>query len=306
MFLDLPQQLRAGDVLVFNDTKVIPARLFGQRGEAKVEVTLHRAEGPLVWACFVKNSKRLKLGQTVIFSESFRAEVIEKRVGGEVLLRFAGDAQGFLEQLARHGVMPLPPYIASKRDVTDQDASDYQTIFAQKPGAVAAPTASLHFTPRVMQALADAGIDHEIVTLHVGAGTFLPVKVDNITDHQMHSEYGEVSAEVAERLNAAKQAGQRIIPVGTTALRVLESASSGGVIAPFAGETDLFITPGYSFAFIDGLITNFHLPKSTLLMLVSALMGRSSIMNAYAHARSVGYRFFSYGDASLMLPDAAP
>lgn len=302
--LNLPQQLRAGDVLVFNDTKVIPARLFGTRGEAKVEVTLHKAKGPLTWACFVKNAKRLKPGQQVVFSETFQAEVMERN-GGEVILRFDGDPQGFLDTLSQHGVMPLPPYIASKRPVTDQDASDYQTIFADKPGAVAAPTASLHFTPRIMAALAAAGVNHEIVTLHVGAGTFLPVKVDDIADHQMHSEYGEVSADVAARLNAAKQAGQRIIPVGTTALRVLESASANGVIAPFAGDTDLFITPGYAFAFIDGLITNFHLPKSTLLMLVSALMGRERVLSAYVHARGNEYRFFSYGDACLMLPEAA-
>jgi S-adenosylmethionine:tRNA ribosyltransferase-isomerase len=292
--------------LVFNDTKVIPARLFGRRGDAKIEVTLHKAEGPLAWACFVKNSKRLKPGQEVVFSDTFRASVAEKRAGGEVLLQFSGDPEGFLEQLSQHGVMPLPPYIASKRSVTEQDASDYQTIFAEKPGAVAAPTASLHFTARVMEALATAGVEHEIVTLHVGAGTFLPVKVENIADHQMHSEYGEVSPDVAERLNAAKSAGRRIIPVGTTALRVLESASEDGHIRAFAGDTDLFITPGYHFAFIDGLVTNFHLPKSTLMMLVSALMGRERILEAYDHALKQGYRFFSYGDASLLLPLKAP
>lgn len=291
---------------MFNDTQVIPARLFGTRGDAKVEVTLHKNQAALTWACFVKNAKRLKSGQRVVFSETFQASVIEKRAGGEVILQFDGDQSGFLEALSAHGVMPLPPYIASKRAVNDQDASDYQTMFADKPGAVAAPTASLHFTPRAMDALAAAGISHEIVTLHVGAGTFLPVKVDDIADHQMHSEYGEVAADVAARLNAAKQEGRRIIPVGTTALRVLESASKNGVISAFADDTDLFITPGYRFAFIDGLITNFHLPKSTLLMLVSALMGRERILSAYAHARDNGYRFFSYGDACLMLPEAMP
>jgi len=287
---------------VFNDTKVIPARLFGTRGNAKVEVTLHKEEAPLTWACFIKNAKRLKPGQTVQFDENFVADVAEKREGGEVVLRFSGDADSFLKALANHGLMPLPPYIASRRPVTDQDASDYQTMFAQKPGAVAAPTASLHFTQRAMQAIADAGIAHEIVTLHVGAGTFLPVKVENIADHQMHSEYGAVTQEAAQRLNEAKANGHRIIAVGTTALRVLEAASANGTLEPFAGDTDLFITPGYEFRFIDGLMTNFHLPKSTLLMLVSALMGRERILEAYAHARESGYRFFSYGDACLMLP----
>ncbi|MEM9880783.1 MAG: tRNA preQ1(34) S-adenosylmethionine ribosyltransferase-isomerase QueA [Pseudomonadota bacterium] len=309
-FLDLPSQLRRGDILVFNDTKVIPARLFGTRGEAKVEVTLHKAEvgekgqAGLEWACFVKNAKRLKPGQMVTFADTFEAEVLEKREGGEVLLRFAGNADGFLSALSQHGVMPLPPYIASKRPVTARDAADYQSLFAAKPGAVAAPTASLHFTERVMTALANAGIGHEIVTLHVGAGTFLPVKVDNIAEHQIHSEYGEVSADVAARLNAAKAKGCRIIAVGTTALRVLEAASARGELSAFAGDTDLFITPGYRFRTIDGLITNFHLPKSTLLMLVSALMGRERVLAAYTHALKSGYRFFSYGDACLMVPEA--
>lgn len=303
-FLNLPARLKRGDVLVFNDTKVIPARLFGTRGEAKVEVTLHKAQSARTWACFVKNAKRLKPGQRVYFSDDFHADVVEKRDGGEVVLNFDGDDAGFLEKLSQHGVMPLPPYIATRRAVTDQDASDYQTIFADKPGAVAAPTASLHFTPRVMDALSAAGIAHEIVTLHVGAGTFLPVKVDNVDDHKMHSEYGEVSADVAARLNKAKQDGRRIIPVGTTALRVLEAASSSGTLSAFAGDTDLFIKPGYEFRCIDGLITNFHLPKSTLLMLVSALLDRDTVLGAYRHALSSGYRFFSYGDACLMLPKA--
>lgn len=305
-FLRLPEHLRDGDVLVFNDTKVIPARLHGTRGDAKVEVTLHRQAGQHAshWLSFVKNAKRLKEGDVVAFSDAFRAKVLGKMADGQVLLDFSVSAEQLTKQLEQHGQMPLPPYIASRRPVNAQDASDYQSMFAQKPGAVAAPTASLHFTPRVMQALESAGITKEIVTLHVGAGTFLPVKVENIEDHKMHSEYGEISGNVALRLMAAKHAGRRIIAVGTTALRVLEAASDlDGILHPFAQETDLFIRPGYQFRFVDGLITNFHLPKSTLLMLVSALMGRERMLAAYDHALREEYRFFSYGDACLLLPE---
>lgn len=302
-FLSLADQLEPSDVLVFNDTKVIPARLFGRRGEAKIEVTLHQTVQPDAWLCFVKNAKRLKRGQQVLFSEYFSAEVVEKRPDGQVLLTFKASNDGFADALATHGVMPLPPYIASRRPVGEADRADYQTMFADKPGAVAAPTASLHFTQRVMSSLQDRGISHDIVTLHVGAGTFMPVKVDNIDEHKMHTEYCEISAETAQFLTAAKADGRRIIAVGTTALRALEAATmEAGALKAFNGETDLFIRPGYSFRFIDGLITNFHLPKSTLLMLVSALMGRARILSAYTHASNQGYRFFSYGDACLMLP----
>ncbi|MEO0411916.1 MAG: tRNA preQ1(34) S-adenosylmethionine ribosyltransferase-isomerase QueA [Pseudomonadota bacterium] len=304
-FLNLPQHLREGDVLVFNDTKVIPARLKGRRGDAKVEVTLHRQLGHDAghWLSFVKNAKRLRVDDIVHFSDDFRAKVLEKLDDGQVLFDFTASAESLSQKLSDYGQMPLPPYIASRRPVNEQDANDYQSIFAQKPGAVAAPTASLHFTQRVISALQAAGITQDIVTLHVGAGTFLPVKVDNIDEHKMHSEYGEITHGAAERLMAAKQEGRRIIAVGTTALRVLETAADErGVLHPFDQETDLFIRSGYRFRFIDGLITNFHLPKSTLLMLVSALMGRDRILSAYAHASQKGYRFFSYGDACLMIP----
>ncbi|MEM7570916.1 MAG: tRNA preQ1(34) S-adenosylmethionine ribosyltransferase-isomerase QueA [Pseudomonadota bacterium] len=304
-FLNLPQHLKRGDILVFNDTKVIPARLFGTRGEARVEVTLHqrRPGVPGEWFTFVKNAKRLKENDLVEFGDDFRAKVAQKMPDGQVVLDFRASGEKLAAKLAEYGQMPLPPYIASRRPVTEQDASDYQTMFAKKPGAVAAPTASLHFTPKAMAGLQEAGIGQEIVTLHVGAGTFLPVKVDNIDEHKMHSEYGEISGNTALRLMAAKHAGRRIIAVGTTALRVLEAATDEhGILAPFAQETALFIRPGYTFRFVDGLITNFHLPKSTLIMLVSALMGRERILSAYAHANAQKYRFFSYGDACLMLP----
>lgn len=299
---DLPALLAPGDVLVFNDTRVIPAQLFGRKGEAKIGVTLHKREGPYEWRAFVRNAKRLKAGDRVDFGAGLEGVVSDKAADGSILWRFECD--GPLE-VALHaaGTMPLPPYIAGKRPADARDAEDYQTMFAAREGAVAAPTAALHFTPELIAALDARGVRRETLTLHVGAGTFLPVKVDDTRDHRMHAEWGEVSAEAAARLNAARAAGGRIIAVGTTSLRLLESAArEDGEIAPFSGDTDIFITPGYRFRVVQGLMTNFHLPRSTLFMLVSALMGLETMRGAYAHAIGGGYRFYSYGDSSLLLP----
>ena len=299
---DLPQLLSSKDILVFNDTKVIPAQLEGRRGEAKIGATLHKRVDLRRWQAFIRNAKRLKIGDVVDFGEDVLARAEEKYADGSFLLHFLGD-EPVEVLLARVGTMPLPPYIASKREIDERDAEDYQTMFARAKGAVAAPTAALHFTDRLMAALAEAGIGQEILTLHVGAGTFLPVKVDETDDHQMHSEWGRIEPAVAERLNQARQNGGRVIAVGTTSLRLLESATGeDGIIRPFEGDTDIFITPGYQFRAVDGLMTNFHLPKSTLFMLVSALMGLDVMQSAYAHAIAEGYRFYSYGDSSLLLP----
>jgi S-adenosylmethionine:tRNA ribosyltransferase-isomerase len=302
---DLPQRLRAGDVLVVNDTRVIPAQLHGTTGAdgsgARVGVTLHKREAADVWWSFVKNARRLKPGTRVDFGAGLTGDVLEKADEGAVLWRFS--AQTSLETaMATAGAMPLPPYIASKRATDAQDAKDYQTLHATKDGAVAAPTAGLHFTPELWAGLAAAGVTRETVTLHVGAGTFLPVKADDTADHRMHAEWGSIDAATAARLNAARAAGGRVIAVGTTSLRLLESAVQGGCIQAFTGDTAIFITPGYRFGAIDGLITNFHLPKSTLFMLVSALMGLDVMQAAYAHAIADNYRFYSYGDGSLLLP----
>ena len=298
---DLPGRLRAGDVLVINDTRVIPAQLHGTKGESKVGVTLHKREAADMWWSFVKNARRLKIGDTVDFGAGLSGDVLERGDDGAVLWRF--HAVGALpEAMIAAGQMPLPPYIASKRPTDERDAADYQTLHAAKDGAVAAPTAGLHFTPQLWDALAAAGIGRETVTLHVGAGTFLPVKADDTDDHRMHAEWGSIDAETAARLNAARAAGGRVIAVGTTSLRLLESAVKDGIIQPFTGDTAIFITPGYRFGAIDGLVTNFHLPKSTLFMLVSALMGLEVMQAAYAHAIADGYRFYSYGDGSLLLP----
>lgn len=303
---DLPGLLRAGDVLVFNDTRVIPAQLEGVRGEANIGATLHKREGPRAWRAFVRNAKRLRDGDRIDFGAGVSALATERGANGSFLLSFAGDEPVEL-LLERAGRMPLPPYIAGKRSADARDAEDYQTMFAREEGAVAAPTAALHFTPRLMAALAEAGIGHETLTLHVGAGTFLPVKVDDTEAHVMHAEWGRIDAATADRLNAARAAGGRLIAVGTTSLRLLESAAGGdGVIRPFEGDTAIFITPGYRFRAIDGLVTNFHLPRSTLFMLVSALMGLEAMQGAYAHAIRDGYRFYSYGDGSLLLPRRAP
>ena len=300
--LDLPQLLEPGDVLVFNDTKVIPAQLEGRRGDASIGATLHKREGPREWQAFLRNAKRARVGDTIEFGSGVSATVAEKSADGSALLHFGG-AEPVEVLLERAGRMPLPPYIASRRAADEEDRADYQTMFAREEGAVAAPTAALHFTPRLLEALDARGIGRETLTLHVGAGTFLPVKAEDTTGHQMHAEWGRIDIATAERLNAVRASGGRLIGVGTTSLRLLESAADeGGTIHPFEGDTAIFITPGYRFKAIDGLITNFHLPKSTLFMLVSALMGLDVMKSAYAHAIASGYRFYSYGDASLLLP----
>jgi S-adenosylmethionine:tRNA ribosyltransferase-isomerase len=300
--LELPSLLQPGDVLVFNDTKVIPAQLEGRRGEARIGATLHKREGPREWRAFLRNAKRARVGDTISFADGVEASVSDKTGDGSALLHFLGHEPVEL-LLERAGRMPLPPYIASKRPTDDQDRADYQTMFAKEEGAVAAPTAALHFTPRLLQGLDARGIGRETLTLHVGAGTFLPVKVQDTSGHQMHAEWGKIDGATAARLNAVRAKGGRLIAVGTTSLRLLETAAGeDGVIRPFEGDTAIFITPGYRFRAIDGLITNFHLPKSTLFMLVSALMGVDVMKAAYAHAIAHGYRFYSYGDSSLLLP----
>jgi len=302
--LDLADALRPGDCLVFNDTRVIPAQLEGRRGDARIGATLHKREGPRDWRAFIRNAKRLRDGDSVDFGVGVSATASDRGEDGSWLLSFAGEEPVEL-LLERAGRMPLPPYIAGKRPTDARDAEDYQTMFAREAGAVAAPTASLHFTPRLMDRLSAAGIGHETLTLHVGAGTFLPVKAEDTADHRMHAEWGRIDAATAERLNAVKARGGRLIAAGTTSLRLLESAArEDGTIAPFEGDTAIFITPGYRFRAVDGLVTNFHLPKSTLFMLVSALMGLDRMKAAYAHAIENGYRFYSYGDGSLLLPQA--
>jgi len=301
--LDLPELLRPDDVLVFNDTKVIPAQLEGTRGDARIGATLHKREGLRRWWAFVRNAKRVRTGDVIDFGGGVHASAIERDEAGAILLEFHGDDPVEL-LLERAGRMPLPPYIASKRATDADDASDYQTMFAREAGAVAAPTAALHFTDRLVEAIDARGISRETLTLHVGAGTFLPVKVEDIRDHQMHAEWGLIDAETADRLNAARARGGRLIAVGTTSLRLIESAAGDdGIIRAFDGDTAIFITPGYHFKAVDGLLTNFHLPKSTLFMLVSALMGLDVMKAAYAHAIAADYRFYSYGDGSLLLPE---
>lgn len=303
--LDLPRLLEPGDALVFNDTKVIPAQLEGRRGEASIGATLHKRAGSREWWAFLRNSKRVRVGDRIDFGESVGASLVEKADDGSALLHFDGDEPVEL-LLERAGRMPLPPYIASRREVDERDRHDYQTMFAREEGAVAAPTAALHFTPRLLEALDARGIGRETLTLHVGAGTFLPVKSEKIEEHKMHAEWGRIDAATAERLNAVRASGGRLIAVGTTSLRLLESAASrDGMIRPFEGDTAIFITPGYRFKAVAGLITNFHLPRSTLFMLVSALMGLDVMKSGYAHALRGGYRFYSYGDASLLLPGSA-
>ena len=303
--LDLPKLLRPGDTLVFNDTRVIPAQLEGRRGDARIGATLHKREGVREWWAFVRNAKRLRIGETIKFGGGVSASVAERNDEGAMLLHFDGD-EPVEVLLDRAGRMPLPPYIASRRPADESDRDDYQTMFARQDGAVAAPTAALHFTPRLIEALEAHGFRRETLTLHVGAGTFLPVKAEDTSEHKMHAEWGRIDAETAERLNEVKASGGRLIAVGTTSLRLLESASDDdGTIHPFEGDTAIFITPGYRFRTVDGLVTNFHLPKSTLFMLVSAMMGLEVMKAAYAHAVKEGYRFYSYGDASLLLPQPA-
>ncbi|MFE0015579.1 tRNA preQ1(34) S-adenosylmethionine ribosyltransferase-isomerase QueA [Mesorhizobium sp. NPDC059054] len=310
---DLPSLLDPGDVLVFNDTKVIPAQLRGirRRGEAsaQVEATLHMRTGSDRWLAFMRPGKRIAEGDRIHFGHDgnscflgrLDATVLEKRDGGEVLLGFDLSGAFLDEALHTVGHIPLPPYIASKRDDDARDLSDYQTIYAREEGAVAAPTAGLHFTPNLFAALDARGIERQFVTLHVGAGTFLPVKADDTADHKMHAETGYVSQQVAEALNAAKARGNRIVCVGTTSLRLLESAvRDDGTLAAWSGATDIFITPGYRFRTADALMTNFHLPRSTLFMLVSAFAGLDTMRAAYRHAIETDYRFYSYGDGSLL------
>jgi S-adenosylmethionine:tRNA ribosyltransferase-isomerase len=296
---DLPDLLTPGDLLVFNDTRVIPARLAGRRGQAAIELTLHKQDRADRWRAFARPAKRLKPGDRVTFAADFSAEVAAKGEAGEVTLAFDRGGADLLAALQRHGAMPLPPYMGRAADARDR--ADYQTLFAARDGAVAAPTAGLHFTPGLVNLLEARGIGRLTVTLHVGAGTFLPVKVADTRDHVMHAEWGELSAAAAARINAARAAGGRIVAVGTTSLRLLESAATeAGVIRPFAGETDIFITPGYRFRAADLLLTNFHLPRSTLFMLVAAFAGLGRMKSAYAHAIQSGYRFYSYGDACLL------
>jgi S-adenosylmethionine:tRNA ribosyltransferase-isomerase len=298
---DLPELLRPGDLLVFNDTKVIPARLEGRRGAATIEITLHRDLGGGAWRAFAKGARRLRIGDNIVFAEDFAADVDAKHPEGDVTLRFDVEGEAFHAALARHGAMPLPPYIKRPRGGDARDRTDYQTMFARAEGAVAAPTAGLHFTEALLESLAGRGIGWATLTLHVGPGTFLPVRTTDPCDHKMHAEWGVLSADTAERIAATRREGGRIVAVGTTSLRLLESAAAENCpIRPFAGETRLFILPGYRFRAIDLLLTNFHLPRSTLLMLVSAFAGLDRIKSAYAHAIASRYRFFSYGDACLI------
>jgi S-adenosylmethionine:tRNA ribosyltransferase-isomerase len=311
---DLAGFLRPGDAVVLNDTRVIPARLNGARerdgSTVAVEATLHRRLGPHRWTAFMKPGKRLRVGDRVRFGERgdracllgvLDARVAEKGEGGEVTLAFDLSGPDLDAAIAERGAMPLPPYIAARRAEDERDRADYQTIYAREDGSVAAPTAGLHFTPELLAAIEARGVSLHFVTLHVGAGTFLPVKTEAVADHHMHPEHGEVSAETAAALNAARAAGGRIVAIGTTALRLLESATGeDGTVRPFAGETAIFITPGYRFRAVDVLMTNFHLPKSTLFMLVAAFCGLETMRAAYAHAIAGGYRFYSYGDACLL------
>lgn len=306
----LPGILRPGDALVFNDTRVIPARLFGERrretadgaGVAKIETILLARLGPARWSALARPVRRLRAGDAIEF-DGLRADVGAIGEGGAVELAFDREGAALDAAIAGAGVMPLPPYIASRRPADAQDDEDYQTIFARRPGSVAAPTAALHFDADLLAALAARGVLSARLTLHVGAGTFLPVKVADTADHRMHAEWGDISPDAAGAINAARAAGGRVIAVGTTALRLLESAADAqGRVQPWRGETDIFITPGYRFRAIDGLMTNFHLPRSTLFMLVCALMGVGRMREVYDHAINARYRFYSYGDASLLLP----
>lgn len=300
---NLPHFLKPGDVVVFNDTRVLPARLHGRRGKAGIELLLHKPIMDGVWQCFAKPAKRLNPNDRIEFAEGFSAVVQKKLEGGQVVLAFNCVGQALKAALAEHGHMPLPPYIEKKRAANAGDVQRYQTVYAraEAEGSVAAPTAGLHFTPELLAAIDAAGASRVHVTLHVGGGTFLPVKTEDTADHVMHSEWAEVSEQAASAINAAKAAGGRVVAVGTTSLRTLESATGpDGVLKAFSGETNIFITPGYSFRLVDVLLTNFHLPRSTLFMLVSAFSGLERMHAAYAHAMKNAYRFYSYGDACLL------
>ena len=304
---DLPTLLRPGDLLVFNDTRVIPARLFGRRGAAGIEVTLHKGVAADRWRAFARPARKLKQGDAIAFDGGLSAEVAEKGEGGEVELAFDRGGAALMAALAEVGRMPLPPYIKRPGGADERDCTDYQTIFAARDGAVAAPTAGLHFTPELLAALEARGIGRVAVTLHVGAGTFLPVKVDDTRDHRMHSEIGAIDTAAATMVQRMRAAGGRIVAVGTTSLRLLETAADeSGRIRPFCGDTNLFITPGYRFKAVDLLLTNFHLPRSTLFMLVAAFAGLERMKAAYEHAKAAGYRFYSYGDCCLLHPVARP
>lgn len=313
-FYDLPDILKQGDVLVFNDTKVIPARLYGKRGEAEVEVTLYHPQSGETWWAFVKNSKRLRIDDIITFytgeidakSSDFKAKVLQKDAEDGVLLQFLCPVDDLAKKLEQYGLMPLPPYIKRDKPNTGlwnkyNDKENYQTVYAKYEGAVAAPTAGLHFTDRVLKKIEEKGVTKVFLTLHVGAGTFLPVKTDDTKDHKMHAEYGIITPEACEVINQAKKEGRRVIAVGTTSVRLLESAADEkGVLHPFKGETSIFITPGYKFRIIDAIITNFHLPKSTLFMLICAIAGTERMKKAYKHAIENKYRFYSYGDSSIL------
>ena len=298
---DLVDYLQPGDVMVFNNTKVIPAYLQGKRDATSIHVTLHQRQKDGTWSAFAKPAKKLKSQDVVHFAEDFYAHVQEKRDNGEIILQFNAQGQDFDQSLARYGITPLPPYIARKRTANQQDSEAYQTIYAQEEGAVAAPTAGLHFTDQLFNSLDKKGIQRVFLTLHVGAGTFLPVKAEDTSNHTMHSEWYHVDAKTCDVINQAKQAGNKIIAVGTTSLRTLESvANDQGLVQPGSGDTRLFITPGYHFKLVDRLFTNFHTPRSTLFMLVCAFAGEKQMHEAYQHAITQRYRFYSYGDACLL------
>lgn len=300
---DVPALLTPGDVVVVNDTKVVPARLKGRRGDAGVEITLHKPAGAARWHAFAKGARKLRVGDAITFGEGFAATVEAKYDAGEVLLDFALPEAEILAALERLGATPLPPYIARESGPDAQDRHDYQTIFATRPGAVAAPTAGFHFTDHLLRGVLARGVQRATVTLHVGGGTFLPVKTEDIADHKMHSEWGEIDALTAEFINTARAKGGRVVAIGTTSLRVLETAADeNGKLHPFSGETDIFITPGYKFRAVDLLLTNFHLPKSTLFMLTAAFAGLDRMKAAYEHAKQMRYRFYSYGDCCLLRP----
>lgn len=318
IFYELPDLLNEGDVLVFNDTKVIPAKLYARRGQAEVEVTLYRPIDGIEWWAFIKNAKRLKIDDVITFytdeispeKSTFSARILEKKADDGIRLSFNCEPQNLGKLLEEYGSMPLPPYIKREKPSASgntslwsrySDKENYQTIYAKHEGAVAAPTAGLHFTDRVLKALEDKGIKKVFLTLHVGAGTFLPVKVEDTKDHKMHAEYGTISEAACATINTAKKQGKKIVAVGTTSLRLLETAADEkGILHPFTGETSIFITPGYKFKIIDEIITNFHLPKSTLFMLICAIAGTQQMKDAYQHAMTHGYRFYSYGDSSIL------
>lgn len=302
---DLPDCLAPGDILVVNDTRVIPARLYGLRGEAKVEITLHRALGQGRWHAFARGARKLRAGNIITFSHGLAADVEERGEGGEVILSFALRESQLLEALEGIGTMPLPPYIARTQGPDDQDRQDYQTMFADRPGAVAAPTAGFHFTEPLLRRILAKGVERATITLHVGAGTFLPVKSETLAGHKMHAEYGQIDGFTAALINRRRARGGRVVAIGTTVARLLETAADAqGVLHPFEGDTAIFIAPGYRFRAVDLLLTNFHLPRSTLFMMVSALAGLDRMKDAYRHAIAQRYRFYSYGDACLIHPAA--